>query len=208
MAKKQFPKGIVLKLPKVRLSYPDVWEPKSAGKDNSGKPSAPKFQASFLLDPTDKVLHKPTLLSIKAEQDRLISLQWPAGRPHRFQLECWGKGENRRYRDSGEVYSGYAGMYFVNAKSKADRPPLIVDRNKIALPKDSPQVYAGVYCNATVNFYIQDDDNGQALRMGLRAIQVLGYGEAFGETFDESEFDDFEDASGDDEFGGDDDGLD
>jgi len=204
MAKKQFPKGIVLKLPKVRLSYPDVWEPKSAGKDNAGKPSAPKFQASFLLDPKDAG-HLPVLRAIKAEQDRLISAYWERGRPPRLIVECWGKGETRTYRDSGEVYSGYAGMYFVNAKSKADRPPLVADRNKVPLAKDSPQVYAGVYCNATVNFYIQDDDNGQALRMGLRAIQVLGYGEAFGETFDESEFDDFEDAGGDDEFGGDDD---
>lgn len=193
--------GNVIKLSKVRLSFPDVFEPRPP---KNGKGEA-KYGATFLLDPKNPE-HKKSLLEIKAEIDRMVAEAWPKGKPPKLEIICWGKGETKQNQETGEVYDGYQGMYFVQGKSNKKRPPRVMayeGGQRIELPKDDPRVYGGVYCHATLNFYVQDDENGKAIRCGLRGVIVLGYGEPFGSGISDEEFDDFD--AGSDDF--DDDGL-
>lgn len=201
--------GNVIKLHTVRLSFPDLFVPR-APKNGKGEP---KFGATFLLDPKNPQ-HKETLKEIRAEVDRMVAEQWPKGKPPKLEVIFWGKGETKTNQESGEVYDGYHGMYFVTGKSNKNRAPRLMaydaidgKRTLVELSKDDPRIYGGVYCHATINLYIQDDENGKAIRCGLRGVISLGYGDPFGSSITEEEFKDF-DAGDEDEFDGDDDGLD
>ena len=190
---KQKPMGIKINLPRVRLSYPDVFVPR-APKKGDGEPA---FGATYLLDVKANPAHKEAAKQCKAEIDRLIREYWGERVPPKLVQECFGKGEMFVNSDTGEVYPGYEGMYVVRAKSKANKPPLVVGPNKEPLSKDSPLIYGGVYVNATVNFWIQDNEWGKAIRCGLRVIQSLNFGEPFGSHVSESDLDDFDDFEAD-----------
>jgi len=56
----------VIKLKNVRLSFPHIFKPKAFEKDKE-----PKFQATFLLDPSDKD-HAKAIREIKAQAKKVL----------------------------------------------------------------------------------------------------------------------------------------
>lgn len=198
---KQKPQGVKINLPRVRLSYPDLFVPRPPRK-GEGKPA---FGATYLLDVKNNPAHKEAAKQCKAEIERLQREYWGDRLPPKFVQECFGKGEMCVNSDTGEVYPGYEGMYVVRAKSRAEKPPLVVGPNREPLKDGSPLIYGGVYVNATVNFWIQDNEFGKAIRCGLRVVQSLNFGEPFGSVASESDLDDFEDFDNGGDF--EDDGL-
>lgn len=205
MSKKSI-SGEAIKLSKVRLSYPQLHAPARP----KGMPDAKEsYGANFLLDPNDPA-HRETIKKINAEIKRLRAEAWGKGgerHPKEEELICFGKGETR-VNDEGEVYKGYEGMYYVAAKNY-DRPRCVNRaREDITDPKEIEKMfYAGCYVTASVNFWVQDNAAGKAIRCGLRGVQFHSDGEAFGGSrASDDEFDDIGDDDG--LFGGDiDDGL-
>jgi hypothetical protein len=212
--------GNTIKLRNVRLSYPQLHEaaaPKNV-KDANPKKS---FSANFLLDPKN-ASHVPILKEIQAEVARLRKEAW--GGPHLKEKflagsigqdgfgtpECFGKGSLKTNND-GVILNGYEGMYFVAGKSNEDKRPLILARDKtiISDSKDINRImYGGCFVNANINFWVQDNDFGKAIRCGLQAVQFWNDGDAFGGgRASVDDFDDVEEPEGIDGLDGFDDDI-
>jgi hypothetical protein len=209
MSKTKSISGNPIKLSRVRLSFPQL----HAAVGNKAFPdSPPAFGASFLLDPNDPT-HRATIQAINAEIKRLREEAWNLGGKAHPKEETkgfpFGKGDTK-VNDAGEIYGGYEGMYFVSARSNEKNKPrtLNVNRQDITDPKEIEKLfYGGCYVTASVNFWVQNNAAGKAIRCGLRGVQFVKDGEAFGGgRAGDDEFDELED---DDDLGlGDADGFD
>lgn len=188
MAAKPKFKGVKLSLRKVRLSYPELWVPKAFLKADGTADGEPAYGASFLLDPNNPE-NKEDAQKVSAELKRAIQETW-GQKPAKLKQDCFGRGDDCIHQETGLVYDGYAGMIFVRGKSK--KQPLIIDKSKNELKNGDARVYAGVYCNATVNLFIGDPKFGPRVCCALRAIMPLGYGEPFGNVVTDADFDDFD----------------
>lgn len=199
MANKKVPQGQTLKLKNVRLSFPSL---DKASVPKGYENSEPKFSASFLLDKSDAT-QKEQIKLCNNEINRLIKEAW-GERPARMEpIECFGKGEDFVSKKTNKPYDGYAGQYVVAANNK--RRPLVLDRSKNVLSPEevAEKLYGGCYVNAIINFWVQDNPYGQAIRCSLQGVQFFADGESFssgGASVDD--FDDLEDGelTGSDDF--------
>ena len=153
----------------VRLSYANLWEPKSI---NGG---TPKYSVSIIIPKTDA----RTIAKIKAAIET-------AYREGETKLKGNGKtvppiaaiktplrdGDTERPDDEA-----YAGSYFINANSAT--APGIVDRTCKPILERS-QIYSGVYARASVNFYAFNSNGNRGVACGLNNIQKLRDGEPLG----------------------------
>lgn len=198
MAKAQ---GKVIKLKKVRLSFPNLKEavyPK--GFEGQGDP---KYSADFILDPEE---HADTIKAINAEIKRLIKEEWGEKPPKFKAIEFFGKGD-LKIKGDGTVYEGYEGKWFVSANNR--KKPLLVDRDNTQLEGDDieKRLYGGCYVNAAIDMWIQDNKFGQTVRCNLRGVKFFGDGEAFGaggasiDELDDGELDIDDDFDDDDDLG-------
>lgn len=181
--------GEVIKLKRVRLSFPQLSKPGVAkGYENA----EPKYSAIALLDPTDAE-QKEQIKAVNAEINRLIKEAW-GQKPGKLKpiADYFGKGDEMRDK-SGNVYSGYEGMYYVKGNTK--RRPLCLGRNKENLtPEEVQQIlYAGSYVDMNLHFYADKSGNGPAIRCTLRGVRFRADGEEFGAgAVSADEFDDDE----------------
>lgn len=157
-----------VKLKKVRLSFPNLWEPKEF-KTGDGKP---RFDATFLIEPgseNDKAI-KAAILDAAKET---YGAKWQATLKS---LE--GNSNKYAYLDGNlKDYDGYEGMMYLACHSKAR--PYICDRDpNVALAADSGRPYAGCYVNATVEIYAQKGEN-QGIRASFTGVQFAADGDAF-----------------------------
>lgn len=210
MAKSKSITGEVIKLKNVRLSFPCV----DIARAPKGKKDAKEsFGATFLLDPTDAG-NKDLIKQVSAEIKRLRNEAWGLdGKRHPKEKEsqdgfpeCFGKGEFCTNED-GEVYKGYEGVYFVRSKND-NRPLALIGKRELTDPKViAQQFYGGCYVNANINFWVQDNEFGKAIRCSLRGVQFLKDGEAFGggrataDEFDDVDEGGFGDDALDDDLG-------
>jgi hypothetical protein len=171
--------GEVIKLKGVRLSFPTL-DIARAPKGVAGAKES--FGATFLLDPATDM---EQIKLINNEINRLRKEAWGGPHPKEKLLpgaktpECFGKGDLKTNND-GEIYAGYEGMYFVSGKND-NRPLALIGKREMNDPKAiAQQFYGGCYVNANINFWVQDNDFGKAIRCGLRGVQFLRDGEAFG----------------------------
>ncbi len=172
----------------VRLSYANLWEPKSI---NGG---APKYSVSLIIPKSDK----RTLDKIKAA----IQAAYAEGEG---KLKGNGKivpalaslktplrnGDEERPDDEA-----YSDSYFVNANSAT--APGIVDNQQEPQPISvRSEIYSGVYARASVNFYAFNSNGNKGIACGLNNIQKLRDGEPLGgksraeDDFATSDDDDF-----------------
>jgi len=172
----------------VRLSYANLWEPKSI---NGG---APKYSVSLIIPKSDK----RTLDKIKAA----IHAAYAEGEG---KLKGNGKivpalaslktplrnGDEERPDDEA-----YSDSYFVNANSAT--APGIVDNQQEPQPITvRSEIYSGVYARASVNFYAFNSNGNKGIACGLNNIQKLRDGEPLGgksraeDDFATSDDDDF-----------------
>ena len=153
----------------VRLSYANLWEPKSI---NGG---APKYSVSIIIPKSDT----RTIAKIKAAIEA-------AYREGETKLKGNGKtvpalsvlkiplrdGDTERPDDEA-----YAGSYFINANS-ATAPGIVDSACETILERS--QLYSGVYARASVNFFAFNSNGNKGIACGLNNIQKLRDGDPLG----------------------------
>ncbi len=173
MSEQKKAKQVVVKLKRVRLSYPSLFVPTSMD-DNSEK----AYSAHFLIpasDPQVKAVQNAMLEVSKAlwgaNGETVFKELWKAGRV------CMRKGETKQSAD-GNVMEGYAGHYFLSARGKTR--PTVVDRDRSPLQEGDGKPYAGCFVNAIIAIWPQTGQYGKRINAQLQGVQFVEDGEAFG----------------------------
>lgn len=155
-----------LMLTNVRLSYANIWEPKSI---NGGDP---KYSASLIIPKSNAKLIK----QIEEAIARVVREDGPSkfgGKTPKLTALKTPLRDGDAERDD----AAYADAMFLNANSK--NRPGIVDRNVEPI-LDREQVYSGCYANVTVTFYCFSVNGNRGVACGLGNIQKLRDGEPLG----------------------------
>ena len=168
----------------VRLSYANVWEPKSI---NGGDE---KYSVSIIIPKSDT----KTLKDIQAAIDAAIAegvSKFGGKTPNKAALKL-----PLRDGDTERDDEAYANSFFVNANSKT--APQIVDKavNPIL---DRSEIYSGCYARVSLTFYPFNSNGNKGIACGLGNIQKVRDGEPLGgRTNAADDFGAFGDAEDDD----------
>ena len=159
----------------VRLSYANVWEPKSV---NGGKE---KYSVSIIIPKEDT----KALDEIKKAIDAAIEEgkgKFGGKIPNKASLKIpLRDGDIDRPDDDA-----YKNSYFINANSIT--PPQVVDKNVKPILEHS-EIYSGVYARVSINFYAFNSSGNKGIACGLGNIQKIRDGEPLGgRTNAEDEF--------------------
>lgn len=150
----------------VRLSYANVWEPKSI---NGG---AEKYSVSLIIPKSDT----KTLNAINEAVNAAIEEgkgKFGGKIPNKAALKLpLRDGDIDRPDDEA-----YANSYFINANSNT--APQIVDKNVNPVLERS-EVYSGVYGRISINFYAFNSNGNKGIACGLGNIQKIRDGEPLG----------------------------
>lgn len=149
----------------VRLSYANVWEPKSI---NGG---AEKYSVSVIISKDDK----KTIDAINAAVDAAIEeglAKFGGKKPNKAAIKL-----PLRDGDTERDDEAYAGSYFLNANSQT--APQIVDQNVNPILNRS-EVYSGVYARVSLTFYAFNSNGNKGVAVGLGNIQKVRDGQPLG----------------------------
>jgi len=182
--------GTRLKLNNVRLSFATLHK---ADVPKGYADSEPKFSCNLLMDPSDAA-NKASIKQCSNEIKRLIKEAWGTAPPKMKPIECFGKGEMFTNNSTKQPYDGYPGMYAVSANNK--KRPTCLARDKTPLTPDEVEqkLYSGCYVDAIINFWVQDNKFGEAIRCSLQGVRFRADGEEFGASgASADDFDDLDD---------------
>ena len=173
-----------------RISYANIWEPKSVNGSEA------KYSVSCVFPKSNQELVNKVNAAIEAAKELGRDKKWggkiPAGPNFKTPLR---DGDIERPDDEN-----YKGCFFINTNSK--EAPQIVDR-RVQPITDSMECGSGDYCNVTVNFYPFNANGNRGIAAGLGNIQKIKDGERLaGRTSAASDFDDLGDENYEDLFGG------
>lgn len=150
----------------VRLSYANVWEPKSI---NGG---AEKFSVSLIIPKSDV----KTLSVISGAIDAAIE----EGKG-KFGGKVPNKAAIKLPLRDGDIDrpddEAYADSFFINANSNT--APQVVDKNVNPI-LDRSEVYSGIYARVSINFYAFNSNGNKGIACGLGNIQKIRDGEPLG----------------------------
>lgn len=149
---------------KVRLSYVNVWTPKSING------SDPKYSVSLIIPKSDT----KTIAKIKEaiEEAKKEGIGKFGGKiPPNLKLPL-RDGDIDRADDEN-----CANSYFINANSKTKPGIIDINRNEIL---DSTEVYSGCYGRASITFYAFNTNGNRGIACGLQNIQKVSDGEPLG----------------------------
>ena len=149
----------------VRLSYANVWEPKSI---NGG---AEKYSVSLIIPKNDT----KTVAAINAAIDAAIEEgigKFGGKKPNKAAIKL-----PLRDGDTERDDEAYKGHYFINANSTT--PPQIVDK-QVKPILDRNEVYSGCYARVSLNFYAFNSNGNKGVACGLGNIQKIRDGESLG----------------------------
>jgi len=172
----------VIKLGGVRLSFPKLFTPK-AFVDKDGNKSSERFEAAFLLDPSDKT-HAAIIADIVEKATDLANEQWHNKIPKSVEL-CFGYSDAQaiavgdlKWHGKEKEYDGYEGMFYISSANRTR--PTVVDRDRSPLVEADGKPYPGCIVNASITLWTQDNQWGKRINANLRAVQFVKDGEAFG----------------------------
>ena len=149
---------------RVRLSYANIWTPRSATPDQE-----PKYSCAILVHKSDAATLKKINDAVEAAKEQ-GKAKWGGRIPPSIKLPL-------RDGDLEKDDPAYKGHYFFSANSKTK--PSIVDRNRDVII-DQSEVYSGCYARVSVNFYPFDaSKTAKGVACGLNGIQKLEDGEPF-----------------------------
>ena len=150
----------------VRLSYANVWEPKSV---NGGKE---KYSVSIIIPKEDT----KALDEIKKAID--AAMEEGKGR---FGGKIPNKASLKNPLRDGDIDraedEAYKNSYFINANSLT--PPQVVDKDVKPILEHS-EIYSGVYARVSINFYAFNSNGNKGIACGLGNIQKIRDGEPLG----------------------------
>lgn len=145
----------------VRLSYANVWEPKSINGSDE------KYSVSLIIPKSDKKTIqeiKDAVKAAKQEGKSKFGGKIPGNLKHPLKDGDIERTDEEAYKDS----------YFINANSN-DRPQ-IVDRSVKPI-LDQSEVYSGCYGKVSINFYAFNTNENKGIACGLGNIQKIRDGE-------------------------------
>lgn len=155
---------VKLLTPEFRVSYPHVFSPyQFPGQKDSN------YSLAMLFD------KKTDLSAFKGAIKTCIEEKWPNPdkRPAKLQLPVRDGDKEKPDMD------GYAGAYFVSAKTAAKNKVLVLDRQKEEI-LDQAEFYAGCYARASVTFYAWTFADKAGVSVALNGVQKLRDGARFG----------------------------
>jgi hypothetical protein len=163
-------------LNKVRLAFPNLFEPKSI---NGG---ASRYGATLIIEPGSA----NAKAVIKAMQEAAKAKWGDKGEATYKKLVadkrvCYRTEE--RTNKEGDVYDGFEGMHSLNASNKVR--PLVIDRDKSPLTADDGKPYGGCYVNVMIDIWAQDNKDptiGRRLNATLMGVQFAADGDSFGSS--------------------------
>lgn len=152
-----------------RLSFPRLYIPKSF---TPGQP--PRFEAAFLLDPSNAD-HKVQIGILNKAIASLIEQKWPRGKPADLKF-CIEDGNTKDY-------DGYKDRIVLRSANK--NRPVVIDNGLNELRIDAsgqePKIpYAGSYVIGMVTLWAQDNQFGKRINANLLAVQYVRDGTPFG----------------------------
>lgn len=158
---------------KVRLSYANIFEPKSING------SDPKYSVSLIIPKDDKQQVKAIEEAIKnaIERDKTKLANKSGKVPANLKTPLRDGDEDR---PDDEVY---AGCYFINANSTKAPTVVGTDRDKAtgkAIQLGEDEVYSGCYARVSINFYGFNTNGNVGIACGLGNIQKVEDGERLG----------------------------
>ena len=162
-------------LKNVRLSFPHLFT-----KNTKFNPDG-SYEATFLISKKDEFTKK-LLDSAIAAAVADAKIKMPK--------------EDRVCLKDGDLveYDGYAEHW--SLKTKSNKRPTVIDRDRTPLVEEDGKPYAGCYVNAIVDIWVHDNPKwGQRVLCNLYGVQFLKDGEPFGagDVDVTEEFDDLDD---------------
>lgn len=173
--------GKILMLKDVRLSFPKLGEPEFFQGVKSRPDEKPRWSAAFHVDAKD-----PQKAQVDAALKEVAKEQWAAkadtylanilGDP---KASCWIDGARKEQ----------AGVWIISSHRPSDKGrPLVFDTDKSPIyqpnndlyPGKAGRIYSGMYVNAQIEIWAQDNKSGKGLRCTLLGIQRVRDGQAFG----------------------------
>jgi len=154
--------GIEVKLAKVRLAFPHLFEP-DAFEDGQ----KPKYSCNLII-PKGSANHALLSSTVK----KLITETWPDGTPNGFK-HCLRDGSEKGRTDG----FGDDVIFIVPKNEKA---PAVIDRDRSQLSERSDRPYAGCYVNAIVELWAQNTQKYKRVNVSLLGVQFAEDGESFG----------------------------
>ncbi|QGZ15869.1 nucleic acid-binding protein [Elizabethkingia phage TCUEAP1] len=152
----------------VRFSYPNLFEPKA----QAATPDKPQYSVTLLIPKTDT----ETLNAIKLAMAESIKDKWGDKKPASIKNPL--RDGDLEKPDS----EGYAGHYFINCKSPANRRPQVVGKGNIPII-DPDELHAGDYgLAAFTTFAYGDPSKGipNGVSAGIDSIKLIKKGEKLG----------------------------
>ncbi len=149
----------------VRLSYANVWEPKSI---NGGKE---KFSTSIIIPKSDVKTVEAIRKAIDAAIEEGIG-KFGGKKPARGSLKL-----PLRDGDTERDDEAYRDSWFLNANSIT--APQIVDSHVQPI-LDRSEVYSGCYARVSLSFYAFNSNGNRGVACGLGNIQKVRDGEPLG----------------------------
>ena len=174
----------ILMLSNVRLSFPQLTEPRAF---QEGQPK--KYSADLIMS-----VDSPEFKSIMQLVSQMAQAKWGENAGAVLQmvqtdrkLRCFGMGTEKIDKKTFKPYHGYEGMAYINGNN-ANMPQMIESSGK-AVPIDNTmaymaqarKMYAGAFVNAAIKPWIQENAFGRGIRCELVALQFSKDGEPFGE---------------------------
>lgn len=148
-----------------RLSYANIWEPKSI---NGGKE---KYSVSLIIPKSDT----KTVTAIEQAIDAAIEEgigKFGGKKPNKAALKL-----PLRDGDLEKDDAAYKDAYFINANSIT--APQIVDK-QVQPILDQTEVYSGCYARVSISFYAFNTNRNRGVACGLGNIQKIRDGEPLG----------------------------
>lgn len=148
-----------------RLSYANIWEPKSI---NGGKE---KYSVSLIIPKSDT----KTVTAIEKAIDAAIEEgidKFGGKKPNKAALKL-----PLRDGDLEKDDLNYKDAYFINANSIT--APQIVDK-QVQPILDQTEVYSGCYARVSISFYAFNTNGNRGVACGLGNIQKISDGEPLG----------------------------
>lgn len=178
---------------KVRLSYANIFEPKSING------SDPKYSVSLIIPKDDtqqiEAIEEAINNAILAGESKLVGKNGKV--PGNIKLPLRDGDEDRPDDEN------YANCYFLNANSA--KAPAVVSLEKdrstgkaISLGEDD--VYSGCYARVSINFYAFNTNGNKGIACGLGNIQKIEDGERLGGGSSAEDDFDFEEVDVEDDF--------
>ncbi|WP_338803053.1 DUF2815 family protein [Xenorhabdus griffiniae] len=157
-----------IKLPNVRLAFPDLFETTQVNGQGDFK-----FRAIFLI-PKERT---DLIAEIEAAILKVATEKWEA-KADSILKSIRGNNMRFNFRDGDDKPNddGYPGFMYISTSNKSR--PLVIDKLRTLLTAQDGRSYSGCYVNATINVFAYDN-NGKGISASLAGGQFYRDGDVF-----------------------------